>query len=29
MQGTAEIVLEELSVLERIFYELRRVFDRT
>ncbi len=28
MQGTAEIVIEELSVLERIFYELRKVFDR-
>ena len=26
MQGSAEIVLEELSILERIFYELRKVF---
>ncbi|UOY08254.1 HlyD family secretion protein [Muricauda sp. SCSIO 64092] len=28
MQGTAEIVVEELTVLQRIFYELRKVFDR-
>lgn len=26
MQGTAEIVLEELTVLERIFYQIRNVF---
>ena len=29
MQGRAEIVLEELSVLERVFYEVRKIFDRT
>nr|WP_299345941.1 HlyD family efflux transporter periplasmic adaptor subunit [Allomuricauda sp.] len=29
MQGTAEIVVEELSVIQRIFYELRKVFDRS
>ncbi|MEM6866130.1 MAG: HlyD family efflux transporter periplasmic adaptor subunit [Bacteroidota bacterium] len=29
MQGTAEIVVEELSVLQRVFYELRKVFDRS
>ncbi len=28
MQGTAEIVVEELTVLQRIFYELRKIFDR-
>ena len=28
MQGTAEIVIEELSVLERVFYEIRKLFDR-
>ena len=28
MQGTGEIVLEELTVLQRIFYQLRKVFDR-
>lgn len=28
MQGTAEIVVEELTVLQRIFYQLRKVFDR-
>lgn len=28
MQGTAEIVVEELSILERIFYELRGLFTR-
>jgi len=28
MQGTAEIVLEELTVLERIFYQLREVLDQ-
>lgn len=28
MQGTAEIVIEELTILERIFYQLRTVFDR-
>ncbi|MGB5818016.1 MAG: HlyD family efflux transporter periplasmic adaptor subunit [Saonia sp.] len=28
MQGTAEIVIEELTILERIFYQLRKVFDR-
>ncbi|NKI30796.1 HlyD family secretion protein [Croceivirga thetidis] len=27
MQGRAEIVVEELSVLQRVFYELRKVFD--
>ena len=29
MQGTAEIVIEELSILERVFYEIRKLFDRT
>ena len=29
MQGSAEIVIEELSVLERVFYEIRKLFDRT
>lgn len=29
MQGTAEIVVEELSILQRIFYQLRKVFNRT
>jgi len=29
MQGTAEIVIEELSLLERILYEFRGIFDRT
>ncbi len=28
MQGTAEIVVEELTVLQRIFYQLREVFSR-
>jgi len=28
MQGTAEIVVEELTILERIFYQLREVFNR-
>ena len=28
MQGTAEIVVEELTVLQRIFYQLREIFDR-
>ncbi|GAB5472046.1 MAG: HlyD family efflux transporter periplasmic adaptor subunit [Maribacter sp.] len=28
MQGTAEIVVEELTILQRIFYQLRKVFDR-
>lgn len=28
MQGTADIVVEELTVLQRIFYQLRKVFDR-
>ncbi|MEM6893425.1 MAG: HlyD family efflux transporter periplasmic adaptor subunit [Bacteroidota bacterium] len=28
MQGTAEIILEELSIMERIFYQLRKVFSR-
>ncbi|NAS29373.1 HlyD family efflux transporter periplasmic adaptor subunit [Flavobacteriaceae bacterium R38] len=27
MQGTAEIVLEDLTVLQRIFYQLRSIFD--
>ncbi len=29
MQGTAEIIIEELTVLQRIFYQLRELFDRT
>jgi len=29
MRGSAEIVIEELSVLERVFYELRKLFERT
>ncbi len=29
MQGTAEIVIEELSLLERILYEFRGIFERT
>ena len=29
MQGTAEIVVEELTVLQRIFYQLREVFNRS
>ncbi len=29
MQGTAEIVIEELTILQRIFYQLRDLFDRT
>lgn len=29
MRGSAEIVLEELTVLQRIFYQLRRVFNET
>ncbi|MEM1337015.1 MAG: HlyD family efflux transporter periplasmic adaptor subunit [Bacteroidota bacterium] len=29
MQGAAEIVVEELSVIQRIFYEVRRIFDRS
>ena len=28
MQGTAEIVVEELTILQRIFYELRNIFSR-
>jgi multidrug resistance efflux pump len=28
MQGTAEIVVEELTILQRIFYQLRKVFSR-
>jgi len=28
MQGTAEIVVEELTILQRIFYQLRKFFDR-
>lgn len=28
MQGSAEIVVEELTVLQRIFYQLREIFDR-
>ncbi len=28
MQGTAEIIIEELSILERIFYQLRETFSR-
>ena len=28
MQGTAEIVVEELTILQRIFYQLRKIFDR-
>ncbi len=28
MQGTAEIVLEELTVLQRIFYQFRKAFER-
>lgn len=28
MQGTAEIVTEELTVLQRIFYQLRKIFSR-
>jgi len=28
MQGTAEIVVEELTILQRIFYQLREVFNR-
>ncbi len=28
MQGTAEIVTEELTILQRVFYQLRKVFDR-
>jgi len=28
MQGTAEIVVEELTILQRIFYQLRKVFNR-
>lgn len=28
MQGTAEIVVEELTILQRIFYQLREVFSR-
>ena len=29
MQGTAEIVTEKLTVLERVFYQLREVFSRS
>ena len=29
MQGTAEIVVEELSILQRVFYQLRKVLDRS
>ena len=28
MEGTAEIVVEELTVMQRIFYQLREVFSR-
>jgi len=28
MQGTAEIIVEELTVLQRIFYQLRKAFDQ-
>ncbi|MEM9001857.1 MAG: HlyD family efflux transporter periplasmic adaptor subunit [Bacteroidota bacterium] len=28
MRGSAEIVIEELSVLERVFYEIRKLFNR-
>ncbi len=28
MQGTAEIIVEELTVMQRIFYQLREVFNR-
>lgn len=28
MQGTAEIVVEELTILERVFYQLRKMFNR-
>ncbi len=28
MQGTAEIVIEELTILERIFYQIRKIFNR-
>lgn len=28
MQGSAEIVIEELSVMQRVFYEIRKLFDR-
>lgn len=28
MQGTAEIVVEELTILQRVFYQLREVFNR-
>ena len=27
MQGTAEIIVEELTILQRIFYQLRKVLD--
>ncbi len=29
MQGTAEIILEELSILERVFYQIRKAFERS
>lgn len=29
MRGTAEIVVEELSILQRVFYQLRKIFDRS
>ena len=29
MQGTAEIILEELSILQRIFYQVRKAFERS
>jgi len=28
MQGTGEIILEELSILQRVFYQIRKAFDR-
>ncbi|MAU14426.1 MAG: hypothetical protein CMH46_02675 [Muricauda sp.] len=28
MRGSAEIIVEELTILQRIFYQLRKVFDR-
>ncbi|RYC53123.1 HlyD family secretion protein [Flagellimonas olearia] len=28
MQGKAEVIIEELTVMERIFYQLRKTFDR-
>lgn len=28
MQGTAEIILEELSIMQRVFYQVRKAFER-